>query len=147
MTSLVFDASALVAWMLDEPAADEVTDLLGRQGGACSAVNAAEVVDRLLRRESASRPQIDGVLGQLATHGFEILDCTEPIGLEAGAIRSMHYHRVERAVSLADCVAVATAAAAAASLVTSDGPLAQVAVRSDVEVVVIPNSRGERAEL
>ncbi|MGC3993496.1 MAG: type II toxin-antitoxin system VapC family toxin [Propionicimonas sp.] len=49
MIIAVLDASALLAWLQDEPGADVVNDLL-EKGAACSAVNYAEVAQKVLAR-------------------------------------------------------------------------------------------------
>ncbi|MBN1238010.1 MAG: type II toxin-antitoxin system VapC family toxin [Gammaproteobacteria bacterium] len=50
MTEAVLDASALLAWLDDEPGAEAVLDVLGSGSAAMSAVNWAEVLAKLVDR-------------------------------------------------------------------------------------------------
>jgi len=66
------------------------------------------------------------------------------VTLQAGLLRSRHYHRTRCAVSLADCVVVATALAHSASAATSDPHLLDVCHAEGVPVVVLPDTAGQR---
>lgn len=104
-----------------------------------SAVNVAEVIDFLVR--VAGRP-IDSVLERmdwLLVGGLTIEPVTEAMGREAGTLRAERYHRVRNRLSMADCVALATAHL---SLATSDPELAITARYLGVDVIALPDSRG-----
>jgi PIN domain nuclease of toxin-antitoxin system len=141
---LVADASALVAWLMGEAAAGEVEDLLGRERVLCSASNLAEVAFRISRSERLDPVAVEALLADLRTVGLVVVPVDADLAVRAASIRAAHYHRTRMAVSLADCVALATAAAIEAPLVTSDAALCRVAAAVGVAVVPIPNSKGVR---
>ena len=60
----------------------------------------------------------------------------------ASALRIDHYHRTRAAVSLADCVCIATAITLDTDLATTDPALAAVARAAGVEVIALPDSEG-----
>lgn len=140
----VLDAAAIIALLADEPAADEVLDLLGSHPSLVSAVNAAEVVDRLTRLGSLSSPVVTRALDDLVDCGLEVLPCDRAIATRAGSVRATHYDRRATPISLADCVALASAEASGGVLVTSDGPLLRVARSASVRTHPIVDSRGVR---
>jgi PIN domain nuclease of toxin-antitoxin system len=131
----VLDASALVAFLVSEPAARAVEPLL-RAKSKMSAVNIAEVVDVLLRGAGVQRDELDRALGRLTADGsLKVIDVTGPIARRAGELRSMHYHRTRCDVSIADCIALATAESAGEPLATTDGHLVVVARDLGLEVI------------
>lgn len=66
MASIVFDASAILALLRDEPGADVVAQYIG--DGLISAVNLQEVIRGLLRREVP----IDAALAMLAALHLDV---------------------------------------------------------------------------
>ncbi len=64
--SAVLDASALLAWLHDEPGAEQVGAAL--DGALVSAVNWSEVVQKLLQRGA----DVDGMLADVAELGVTI---------------------------------------------------------------------------
>lgn len=141
--TVVLDASAIVALIADEPGAAEVSELLGAGGGSCSAVNLAEVVDWLVRIGRADVTAARGVVTAVLAAGLGVVPCDEVLAVRAGELRARWYDR-RSAISLADCIAVATADSLGAALVTSDGVLCRVAKQVGVECRPIPNSTGRR---
>jgi PIN domain nuclease of toxin-antitoxin system len=139
----VLDAYAVLAYLRDEPAAAEVEHLL-RGPSLLSAVNAAEVVDQLVRvyRRDADDAHTD--LALLSYAGMVVEPVSAQVGLHAGRLRARHYHRDERPVSLADCVAAATALAQRRPLATADAALAGVVRAERGELLALPDSRGSR---
>lgn len=101
-------------------------------------LNRAEVIDHLTRRGATS----DVVAAELDTLGINF----EPLSIEladtAGRLRSQHYHRSQRPVSMADCVALATATKSGSALATSDVHLATICAEVKCPVVAIANSKG-----
>lgn len=102
MTAL--DAFAVLAFLRDEPAADEVETLL-RSPTVIAAVNAAEVIDQLVRVYGQDPDDVHADLPLLSRAGMQITDTTARVGLRAGHIRASRYHRSTCPVSMADCVA------------------------------------------
>lgn len=141
---IVLDASAIIALLTDEPAAEEVADLLGRSESGCSAVNLAEVADGLVRIGGASPEAVERAFADLVDAGMRVITADQTIALRAGAIRAGRYSRRDAPVSLADCFAIATAEAVGGTLITSDGDLCRLASHVGVPVHPLPNSAGQR---
>jgi PIN domain nuclease of toxin-antitoxin system len=101
-------------------------------------LNRAEVIDQLTRRGATA----DVVGAELDTLGITF----EPLSIEladkAARLRSRHYHRSQRPLSMADCVALAVAMESGFALATSDVHLATTCVEVNCPVVEIANSKG-----
>lgn len=143
----VLDASAVIAAMLGEPARDEVEVILRSKDDRpkISAVNIAEVVDGLTRVAGRPLARVEEAIDWLLAGGLVTVPVTEAIGRSAGQLRAAHYHRVERPLSLADCVALATSQSVSDALATTDPALAATARQLGVQVIALPDSRGVRA--
>ena len=138
----VLDAFAVLALLKGEPAAPEVRSLI--QGGEAmiTPVGVAEVVDQLIRITKATEE--DAVL-DVAQLG---LPTTDPVddehGLRAGLLRARHYHRKDRAVSLADCLGADAARTLNMALATSDPHLLDLCHAEGIAVIPLPDSNGDR---
>jgi PIN domain nuclease of toxin-antitoxin system len=101
-------------------------------------LNRAEVIDQMTRRGAVS----DVVGAELDTLGINF----EPLSIEladkAARLRSRYYHPSQRPLSMADCVALATAMESGAALATSDVHLATTCVEVNCPVVEAANSKG-----
>jgi PIN domain nuclease of toxin-antitoxin system len=141
----VLDASAIVAFLLDEPAGAQVGDLL-RQTPApsISAINLAEVIDRLVRVGGRDAEQVNDAIDLLIVGGLEILPFWLPHARQAATIRADHYDRTKSPLSLADCACLVTALSERAALATTDPALAQAAADLGVQVIPLPDSTGQR---
>lgn len=139
----VLDAYAVIAYLRGEACADEVAALL-REPTVLTAVNAAEVLDQLVRVFDRDPDDVHGDLVLLASAGMTVQSVSAEWGLEAGRLRSRHYHRQRRAVSLADCVAAVAALAEGRPLATSDPALAAVVRDEGGRVHALPGSDGTR---
>lgn len=140
--SALLDASALVAFVRGEPAADEVADALRSGDAAVAAVNVAEVVDVLVRRVGLPQSEVDVALGRLlALLDVRPVDAT--MARRAGTIRARRYSRDAAPLSLADCHCVA-AAGPDDVVLSSDAPLLRVAEAEGVAVRGLPDSSGRR---
>jgi PIN domain nuclease of toxin-antitoxin system len=137
----VLDAYAVLAFFRNEPAADEVAVLL-RSPTVLSAVNAAEVVDQLVRVYGRVADDVHGDLGVLSRIGMDLTPVSAQTGMLAGRLRARHYHRERMAVSLADCVAAATAVSLGRPLATSDPALAAMIRAEGNDVHALPDSTG-----
>jgi predicted nucleic acid-binding protein len=141
----VLDASALIAALTDEPARDEVESILNDPDARVNAINVVEVYDRLIRTGSQTRESVDELFGTLRrVQSLTVVSLDEGLAARAGELRATHYHRLNRPVSNADCVALATAEALDASLATTDPRLAAMARDEGVEVIALPDSSGTR---
>ena len=142
----VLDASAVIAALVDEPARPDVEAVFRAPGAApkLSAINLGEVIDRLVRVRGLSYEDVLDRLMWLTAGGLEIADVDLEVGCVAGFLRSRHYHRGERDLSLADCYALATASVLEGSLATSDQAIADVATYEEIELLPLPDSTGVR---
>jgi predicted nucleic acid-binding protein len=129
-----------------EPAASEVERLLRAvEDPPCiSAVNIAETVDVLARIRVTPMDDVQQKLDWLVLASLEVVPVDEHIGRLAGELRARHYDRTVRPLSLADCIAAATAIARAEALATSDPALAATARSEGVRVVSLPDAAGRR---
>ncbi len=138
----VLDAYAVLAYLRGETAAAEVATLL-RAPTVLSAASAAEVVDQLVRVYGRDADDVHADLALLASAGMEIVPVTESLGFHAGRLRARYYHRQRMPVSLADCMAAATALDRRKPLATSDPPLAQLIWAKSGNVHGLPDSSGK----
>lgn len=137
----VLDAYAVLAFLRGEPCADEVAALL-REPTVLTAVNAAEVLDQLVRVYSRDPDDVHADLALLTDAGMQIAPVLPDLALAAGRLRARYYHRVRCAVSLADCVAAAAATTDERALATCDAALAAVVRGEGGTIHVLPDSRG-----
>ena len=137
----VLDAHAVLALLKDEPAADPVECLI-RDGSVVSltTLGVAEVVDHLVRLVGAGEDDAMLDMAQLGLAAPLVVD--EVIGVHAGLLRARHYHRRERAVSMADCVAAEVARSVDRPLATSDPHLLDTCAAEAIDCIVLPDSSG-----
>jgi uncharacterized protein with PIN domain len=140
----VLDAQAVVAALVGEPAAGEVEALLRGGDGPprISAANVAEVIDVLVRFRSQEIERVEERLDWLIAGGLEVAAVDDGIARRAGAVRARHYHSRQRPISLADCLALATAQEFDDMLATSDPHLLETATAEGCRVRALPDSRG-----
>lgn len=138
----VLDAQAVVALLLGEPAARRVADLIRDESSPAviSALNVAELFDVLVRVHGRAPVDVGEKLDWLIAGGLAIVPMDEPLARSAGLIRAEHYDRLRRPLSLADCVALATAVERNDALATADRPLSEAAARRGVDIITLPNS-------
>jgi PIN domain nuclease of toxin-antitoxin system len=142
--AVVLDAFALIALALDEPAAPEVEAIL--RGGSCnvSAVNLAEALDQLGRVHGRPMPELEAAFGPVLDEALTVAAADGAIAWRAAELRRRHYRRRQSELSLADCIALATARPGD-QLATADRPLARAARAEEIDVVALPDSTGRRA--
>jgi PIN domain nuclease of toxin-antitoxin system len=139
----VLDAYAVIAYLRGEPSADEVAELL-HSPTILTSVNAAEVLDQMVRVYGCDPDAMEADLALLSHAGMTVQAVTRELGMEAGRIRARHYHRDRAAVSLADCVAASAALAAHQPLATADPALAAVLRGEGGDVHPLPDNKGNR---
>lgn len=137
----VLDAYAVLAYLRGEQAAEAVAALL-RSPTVISAVNAAEVLDQLVRVYGRDPDDVHADLALLSHTGMDIATLPADMGIFAGRLRARHYHRDRMAVSLADCVAAAAALSHQQDLATSDPSLAALVRAEGGGVHRLPDSAG-----
>jgi predicted nucleic acid-binding protein len=65
------------------------------------------------------------------------------VARQAGLLRARHYHRKNRAVSLADCIAAETARSTDALLASADPHLLDLCRDEGIAVIPLPDSAGQ----
>lgn len=139
---IVLDADAVLALLKGEPSADEVVQLLARDEQAVLTVlGVAEVVDHLVRLVGADEDDAVLDVAQLGLDTPQPLDAGLALG--AGLLRARHYHRKNRAVSLADCVAAETARPAGSLLATADPHLLDMCRAEGIAVIPLRDTSGQ----
>jgi PIN domain nuclease of toxin-antitoxin system len=138
----VLDAYAIIAALVGEAAAADVQPLIA--GGIISAANVAEVVDVCIRVHGNHEPAVRERIGWLISGGLEVAPLDSTLAVAAGALRARHYRRRHCEVSLGDCIALALAKQRRAALATADPDLVSAARAEQVDVIGLPDSRGNR---
>ena len=132
--SVVLDASAAIALLLDESGADTVGSLLGSGDARMSTVNAAEVVDVLVRVRGGEPDVVIRRVDELLSSVVQPVAPSVELAIRAGELRARHFRRDQR-LSLADCFVLATATARE-TIATTDSVLADVARAEGVPAVL-----------
>ena len=122
----VLDASAILAFLLDERGADLVETRLTRS--RISAVNLAEVVGKLVDRGANMRP----LAGLLQSAGVVIEPLTTADAELAGALRGIPGGRT---LSLGDRCCLALALRTGSAVLTADRSWARLDLPVDVQLV------------
>lgn len=138
----VLDAQAIIAALRGEPAMARVGELLHGSDGPpmLPAVGLAEVTDVLVRTGPSRVEACDEAIDLLRAGGLEIVPVDDRIGRLAGILRSRHWDRDTRPVSMADCVALATAMVASVPLATADAALIAAADDEGHPVIALPSN-------
>lgn len=136
----VLDAYAVISFLRDENAAEEVAELL-RRPTLLTTVSLVEVLDQMVRVYSRAADDVEADLALLSETGMSVIPLDPACAVLAGRLRARHYHRERCAVSLADCLAVAATLWAEWPLATADPALVRL---EQGEVVGLPDRRGDR---
>lgn len=139
----VLDAYAVLAYLRGEVGAGEVAALLRSPTVLC-VLNAAEVMDQLVRVYGRDPDDVEADLALLSQAGMALAPVSVEVAFLAGRLRARNYHRENMALSLADCVATATALSGGRRLATADPALARLLRREGGEVEALPDSLGSR---
>jgi len=138
---IVLDSYAVLALLKDEPAAAQVQQLVeSDEDVALTALGVAEVVDHLVRLAGAEEDEAVLDLAQLGLSPASPIEVG--LAMRSGLLRACHYHRTNRAVSMADCVAAETARAADARLASADPQLLDLCRDEGIAVIPLPDSAG-----
>ncbi len=133
--TVLLDSYALLAYLRDEPAAAVVQDLLWKGELVMSAVQLAEVIDRMERVYTVAADEVEVAISAL---GIGVLGVDYPVAAEAGRLRARHYRPTGRTLSLADAFCAAAAMAGAHALATADPVLLAVAEAEGCTVLRLP---------
>jgi len=137
---IVLDAYALEAFLNLEATAPIVRDLiLSGEQVLITAVNLAETADRMIRLNRANRDELESDVVGL---GVTVAGVDSATAFDAASLRASHYHRTQRAVSIADCCAAALALDRDALLVSSDPALLGLMHDEGGRYLALPDSAG-----
>ncbi len=126
MKPYVMDSSAALAILLDEKGGDVALRLLPE--AQCSAVNATEIVARLIDEGRT----MEEAAGDFAGLGMPVAPFDETMGIFAGQLRAATRHR---GLSLADRACLALAIRANATALTADRSWADLDVGCKIELI------------
>jgi PIN domain nuclease of toxin-antitoxin system len=140
---ILLDTSALLTFLLGEPGESEVASLLRSGECAVPAPCLAEVIDRLIRKQDTLPAAIPERLGPLVEESVSVLAIDTQVAWRAGEIRAAHYDRKTAALSLADCLVLASATTED-KIATSDFALAATARTLSLVAISLPDSTGDR---
>lgn len=140
---ILLDANALLSLLLDQPAAPEVAELLRSRDCGIPAPCVAEVADRSMRRHAISRNQFIERVGPLIDERVVGLAIDVPVAQRAGEIRAADYDRDGTALSLADCLLLASAGHDD-EIATADAAVIATAEKLGIGVIALPDSGGRR---
>lgn len=119
-----------------------VRDLLGEGGVAMVSVNLAEAIDVLGRsRLRIEEDELHALIDPLLAGPLSLLSATGRHAWAAARLRRRHYRRRDRAVSLADCLALA-ACGRDDRLATADPALLTIAGLEGMATIRLLDSRG-----
>ena len=142
----LLDANAFVALLRREPAGPEVAELIRYRNCVTPAPCLAEVLDKLIRRHGVDPSRLSERLGALIDESVSVLNVDVRMAWRAGELRAIHYHRKTAALSLADCVLLATAGPED-EIATSDGAIAKTARKLGIGLIPLPDSNGRRPSI
>jgi PIN domain nuclease of toxin-antitoxin system len=140
---ILLDAYALVAFLANEPAADEVEKLLRTGDASVTVVNLAEAVDVLQRVHGITPDEVRQAVETLLGDTLAVVAQSTGDAWRAAELRTRYYDRTRRPLSLADCFLIA-AVAADDQIASSDAPLAETAREEGLTVRALPDSTGAR---
>jgi PIN domain nuclease of toxin-antitoxin system len=137
----LLDANALIAVIHGEPAMGRVLGILRAGSAAMTTANIAEVYDRSSRRAGLSCAEVGDLLEPLFEGPLTPIPVDVDLARRAGEIRSVHYHRKSRPISMGDSVLLA-APGPGDEIATSDSGVLAVAAELGIETIELPRSTG-----
>lgn len=140
---IILDASSVVALLRGEPAAPEVRALMREPRVGMPAPNLAEALYVLAGFPEVGLERARQALEALIDGGIEVVELDERRSIRAGELRSIHYHRSRRPLSLGDCLLLASAEADDA-IASSDSGVIAVAGLEGLRAIPLPDSSGRR---
>jgi predicted nucleic acid-binding protein len=136
---IVLDSYAVLALLKGEPAAIQVQHLVEDEEDVfLTSLGVAEVLDHLVRLADAEEDEAVLDLAQLGLMTPAAVEAD--LGARAGLLRARHYHRKNRAVSLADCVAAETSRQLDCRLASADPHLLDMCCDERIDVIALPDS-------
>lgn len=133
----LLDAYALIAFMVGGPAAPQVRAILREGDAAVATTNLAETLDVCARLYQLSTTRAMEIVEPLLDGPLAAVALGLPTARRAAEIRSVHYHRSTRPLSLADAVLIASAGPDD-RIATADPHVLAVAEAEGFECVPLP---------
>lgn len=133
----LLDAYALIAFLVGGPAASQVRGLLREGDAAVATANLAEALDVSNRVYGLAIERAMAVLDPLFGGPLATLPLDLDVARRAAEIRSAHYHRSMRPISLADAILVASAGPNG-RIATADPDVLAVARAEGLDTVPLP---------
>jgi predicted nucleic acid-binding protein len=137
----VLDAYALIAFLLDEPAARDVERLIRRGPTVIPVVNFAEALDVTQRVHGVPAADLRTVVQPLLGTAVRVIPHGESNAWRAAEIRLRYYDRRANPLSLADCLLLASVEPPD-ELATADPGIAAVARAEGTRLLPLPDSAG-----
>ena len=98
-----------------------------------------------MRLKGRTTDEVTEKINWLVAGGLAIIPVDEAIGREAGRLHALWYDRTKRPLSMADCVALATATALGHAIATADRALAETGRADRVRSLPSPTAKeGDR---
>jgi predicted nucleic acid-binding protein len=138
---ILLDANALISLLRGQPAELEVAALLRQGNCAIPAPCLGEVVDRVIRTHGVGPAALSERLGALIDETLPVLSADQRIAWKAGEFHAAHYHRKNSALSLVDCVLLATAEPED-EIATSDSAVIATAKKLGLGAIPLLDSQG-----
>jgi PIN domain nuclease of toxin-antitoxin system len=141
---ILLDAYALTALLTKEPAADEVGGLIAAGSTAVAAPNLAEAADRLGRVHGIAVQRTRAAVESLEqSTDLRVRAAERPHAWRAAELRTKHYHRTRRPLSLGDCLLLAMSDQTD-RLATADPHVLATAHEEQIDWIALEDSRGRR---
>jgi PIN domain nuclease of toxin-antitoxin system len=135
------DACALIAVIRAEPAMQRVQAILREGSAAMTATNVAEVFDVVARKADIDHARIADVVEPLFEGPLALIAVDLRLARRAAEVRTEHYHRKQRSLSLADAMLLA-APRPGDKIATSDSSVLAAAAELGIETIELPPSSG-----
>ena len=140
---IVLDAYALVAFLADEPARDEVEALL-RDACVVTTVNLSESLDVVGRVYGIGEEELQRLVDPLLDAALSVELPPLEDAWAAASFRRRYYDRSTCELSLADCFLLAAASRLGASVATTDPAVASAAREESLALIALPETSGRR---
>jgi len=139
----LLDAYAVLALALDEEAASQIEEIVRSGNVAVTATNYFEATDRLVRGSGWSPHETSERFALLFGNLVDVVPVDAAVAWHGALLRARYYHRTTCAVSLADCVLLASAGPEDC-IATADPAVAAVARAEGLGLIPLPDSSGRR---
>lgn len=126
MTTPVFDSSAVLAIVFDEPGSDRALDLL--DGGVISAVNHSEALAKMIEKGFLAEEALDG----LAATTLQVIAFDKMQAEEAAYLRKT---TASKGLSIGDRACLALAATRNGVAITTDRAWASLGLEQKIELI------------